>query len=75
LSAKRQNDLTAKIMKEWVSMDIDVVIGPGFPFFAPPIDYPTAFLAAIPCVGAFNCMDLPVGTVPVTNESGEDQVQ
>ena len=45
----------------------------GFPFPAVPIKYPVALLPAIPCVGVYNSLDFPVGAVPVTNESEEDQ--
>ena len=45
----------------------------GFPFPAVPIEYPVGLLPAIPCVGVYNSLDFPVGSVPVTNESEEDQ--
>ncbi len=75
VSAKELSDLAASISAAWVSQDIDVVIGPGFPFVAPPINYPAAYLAAVPCVGVYNCLDFPVGSVPVTNENAEDQAR
>ena len=49
------------------------MISAGFPFPAVPIKYPAALLGAIPCVGVYNALDFPVGSVPVTNESQEDQ--
>ena len=49
------------------------MISSGFPFPAVPIKYPAALLGAVPCVGVYNALDFPVGSVPVTNESQEDQ--
>ena len=49
------------------------MISAGFPFPAVPIKYPAALLGAVPCVGVYNALDFPVGSVPVTNESQEDQ--
>ena len=59
----------------WVIMVMLIIFlsNTGFPFPAVPIEYPVGLLPAIPCVGVYNSLDFPVGSVPVTNESEEDQ--
>lgn len=62
------------ILDQWTSLDLDVVIAPGFPFEAPPLDFPTKLSSAAPCTGAYNVLNFPVGAMPVITKSNEDQV-
>merc|ERR1712228_247946 len=61
-------------MQEWTHRQFDVVICPGFAFPATHPKYPARLLPATSYTAVFNTIGNPVGVVPVTRESTEDQI-
>ena len=74
LAMEEAANIKAMILEQWNTLELDVVIAPGFPFEAPPLDFPTKLSSAAPCTGAYNVINLPVGSLPVIRKSKEDQV-
>ena len=56
------------------SKEIDVIIAPGFTFPAPPVKHPARLVPAISYTAAYNVLDYPVGSVPITRVIPQDEV-
>ena len=56
-------------------LNIDLLLFGGFPFPAPPIKNPPRLIPAVPYNGVYNILNFPVGILPITKESQEDQVE
>ena len=67
-------NIKTRILEQWTALGLDVILGPGFAFEAPPLSYPTKLSAAAPVTGAYNVLNLPVGSLPVIRKTKEDQV-
>ena len=75
LALEEAVNIKSGILDMWNQLELDVVLAPGFPFEAPPLDFPTKLSSAAPCTGAYNVMNLPVGTLPVIRKTKEEQVR
>jgi len=69
-----KDTLTGQFMAEWAENRFDVVICPGFAFPAPHHSYPSRLLPATSYTAIYNSLGNPVGMLPVTRETEEDQV-
>ena len=58
----------------WLAEGIDAVIAPGFVFPAPPIKNPARLVPAISYTAAYNMVDFPAGSLPVTRVTSADEV-
>ena len=67
--------MTHEILTTWQNQNIDVVIAPGFAFPAPPVKHPARLVPAVSYTAAYNVVDFPAGTVPVTRVIPEDEVK
>ena len=67
--------MTHEILTTWQNQNIDVVIAPGFAFPAPPVKHPARLVPAVSYTAAYNIVDFPAGTVPVTRVIPEDEVK
>ena len=56
------------------SKEIDVIIAPGFTFPAPPVKHPARLVPAVSYTAAYNVLDFPVGSVPITRVIPQDEV-
>ena len=74
ISLRRLDEITHEILTTWQNQNIDVVIAPGFAFPAPPVKHPARLVPAVSYTAAYNIVDFPAGTVPVTRVMPEDEV-
>jgi hypothetical protein len=51
-----------------------VIIAPGFTFPAPPVKHPARLVPAVSYTAAYNVLDFPVGSVPITRVIPQDEV-
>jgi len=65
--------LTDEFYEEWDKQNFDIVICPGFPFPAPKPTHAARMISATSYTGVYNSIGCPVGIVPVTKETLEDQ--
>jgi hypothetical protein len=65
LAAERL-ELIEEILRQWGTLDIDVVIGPGFGMPAVPLGYPAYLLHTVSYTGVYNTLDFPVGSLTVS---------
>ncbi len=73
-SFAKLDNLRNNIIEAWLSQNIDVVIAPGFVFPAPPIKNPARLVPAISYTCAYNMIDFPAGSMPVTRVIKQDEV-
>ena len=65
--------LTVDILSLWQQKEIDVIIAPGFAFPAPPVKHPARLLPALSYTAAYNVLDFPVGSLPITRAIPQDE--
>ena len=51
-----------------------MIIAPGFTFPAPPVKHPARLVPAVSYTAAYNVLDFPVGSVPITRVIPQDEV-
>jgi Asp-tRNA(Asn)/Glu-tRNA(Gln) amidotransferase A subunit family amidase len=59
--------LTEAILADWRGHNIDVIIAPGFAMPAVKLSYPAWLLGGITYTSAYNLLNFPAGSLPVTN--------
>lgn len=59
----------------WKEKELDAMLAPGFSLPAPPHAAPSKISPAAFTTMIYNLLNLPAGTVPVTEESEQDQAQ
>jgi len=62
-------------INDWAKQDFDIVICPGFPYPAVHPTYPARTLPATSYTAVYNTIGNPVGMLPVTRETEEDQAE
>ena len=73
--SKNIKNLNANSKRLWLfSKEIDVIIAPGFTFPAPPVKHPARLVPAVSYTAAYNVLDFPVGSVPITRVIPQDEV-
>ena len=74
ISLRKLDEIIHEILTTWQNQNIDVVIAPGFAFPAPPVKHPARLVPAVAYTAAYNVVNFPAGTVPVTRVTSEDEV-
>ena len=73
----KQKHKNSNANSKWLwlfSKEIDVIIAPGFTFPAPPVKHPARLVPAVSYTAAYNVLDFPVGSVPITRVIPQDEV-
>ena len=73
-SVEKLEGLTVDILSLWQQKEIDVIIAPGFVFPAPPVKHPARLVPAVSYTAAYNVLDFPVGSLPITRVIPQDEV-
>ena len=73
-SVEKLEGLTVEILSLWQQKEIDVIIAPGFAFPASPLKHPTRLVPAASYTVAYNVLDFPVGSLPITRVIPQDEV-
>ena len=63
-----------EVLSLWQQKGIDVIIAPGFVFPAPPVKHPARLVPAVSYTAAYNVLDFPVGSLPITRVIPQDEV-
>ena len=63
-----------EVLSLWQQKGIDVIIAPGFVFPAPPVKHPARLVPCVSYTAAYNVLDFPVGSVPITRVIPQDEV-
>jgi len=74
ISLRKLDEIIHEILTTWQNQNIDVVIAPGFAFPAPPVKHPARLVPAVAYTAAYNVVNFPAGTVPVTRVTSEDEI-
>jgi len=72
-SVEKLEGLTVDILSLWQQKEIDVIIAPGFVFPAPPVKHPARLVPAVSYTAAYNVLDFPVGSLPITRVIPQDE--
>lgn len=67
--------LVYEFMARWEQGGYDVLLCPGFAFPAIPPQYCSRLISAVSYTAIYNLIGCPSGSIPVTRETGEDQIQ
>ena len=73
-SIEKLEGLTVEVLSLWQQKGIDVIIAPGFVFPAPPVKHPARLVPCVSYTAAYNVLDFPVGSVPITRVIPQDEV-
>ena len=73
-SVEKLDGLAVEVLSLWQQKEIDVIIAPGFTFPAPPVKHPARLVPALSYTAAYNVLDFPVGSVPITRVIPQDEV-
>ena len=73
-SVEKLDGLAVEVLSLWQQKEIDVIIAPGFTFPAPPVKHPARLVPAVSYTAAYNVLDFPVGSVPITRVIPQDEV-
>lgn len=72
-SLERLDDMVEKMLQDWNDLGLDCVIAPGFAYPAPPITNPARLVPAVSYTAAYNVVDFPAGSVPISRVNQDDQ--
>lgn len=73
-SVEKLDGFAVEVLNLWQQKEIDVIIAPGFTFPAPPVKHPARLVPAVSYTAAYNVLDFPVGSVPITRVIPQDEV-
>ena len=73
-SVEKLGNIADEILTLWQQKGIDVIIAPGFVFPAPPCKHPARLVPCVSYTAAYNVLDFPVGSVPITRVNPQDEV-
>ena len=73
-SLEKLDNVTHEVLAAWQAQGVDVIVAPGFAFPAPPVNHPARLVPAVSYTAAYNVLDFPAGSVPITKVIPEDEV-